>query len=81
MNQICVDEGLSRASRGSSRSWTRFVRTLETGLRVVADGLLTWQRRHRDRIHLMSLDDRLLHDIGVSLADVEREVSKPFWKP
>ena len=42
---------------------------------------VTWQRRHKDRMHLMALDDRLLHDIGISLADVEHEVSKPFWKP
>ena len=47
----------------------------------VVDHLVTWQRRHKDRMHLMALDDRLLHDIGISAADVEHEVSKPFWKP
>jgi uncharacterized protein YjiS (DUF1127 family) len=44
------------------------------------DALATWQRRHRDRLHLLSLDDHMLHDIGISLADVEREASKPFWR-
>ena len=54
---------------------------LDAGIGVFIDGLVTWQRRHKDRMHLMALDDRLLHDIGISAADVEHEVSKPFWKP
>jgi uncharacterized protein YjiS (DUF1127 family) len=28
----------------------------------------------------MRLDDHLLHDIGLSRSDVEREASKPFWR-
>jgi len=78
MNQIFANEGNSRAIFGHDSPWTRFVRG---GLSAAVDSLLTWQRRHKDRMHLMALDDRLLHDIGISLADVEHEVSKPFWKP
>jgi uncharacterized protein YjiS (DUF1127 family) len=63
-----------------SSSWSRFVRAVDTGFETVIDRLVTWQRRHKDRLHLMALDDRLLHDIGISSADVEHEVSKPFWK-
>ena len=37
-------------------------------------------RRSVDRKHLLDLDDRLLADIGLSRADVEREAGKPFWK-
>jgi uncharacterized protein YjiS (DUF1127 family) len=81
MTQICANEDNSRAILSQSSSWTRFVRTIDSGLSVAVDALLTWQRRHKDRMHLMALDDRLLHDIGISLSDVEREVSKPFWKP
>ena len=81
MNQICTNEASSHALVGRSSPWTRFVRSVETGVETVVDSLLTWQRRHKDRMHLMALDDRLLHDIGISLADVEHEVSKPFWKP
>ena len=81
MNQICANEANSRALLAQARPWTRFVRTLDGGLEAVIGGLITWQRRHKDRMHLMALDDRLLHDIGISLADVEHEVSKPFWKP
>lgn len=39
-----------------------------------------WHQRAVSRRELAHLDDRMLHDIGVSTADVEREVSKPFWR-
>jgi uncharacterized protein YjiS (DUF1127 family) len=40
----------------------------------------TWLQRARDRRALQRLDDHMLHDIGLSFADVEREASKPFWR-
>jgi uncharacterized protein YjiS (DUF1127 family) len=43
--------------------------------------MLSWQERARQRDHLHSLDDAMLKDIGLSRADVEREVAKPFWRP
>ncbi len=33
----------------------------------------------RQRRDLAGLDDRTLHDIGVSRADVEREANRRFW--
>lgn len=42
--------------------------------------LLAWQDRIRDRGRLASLDQRLLQDIGLSRADIDREISKPFWQ-
>lgn len=45
-----------------------------------ADTAVTWLQRERDRRSLQALDDRLLSDIGVSRDEVEREVSKPFWR-
>jgi uncharacterized protein YjiS (DUF1127 family) len=39
-----------------------------------------WQERARQRWDLRGLDDRMLADIGVSRADVERECTKPFWR-
>jgi uncharacterized protein YjiS (DUF1127 family) len=29
----------------------------------------------------MTLDDRMLRDIGLARADVENEAGKPFWRP
>ena len=39
-----------------------------------------WTERSRQRRSLMRLDDHMLHDIGLSRSDVEREGSKPFWR-
>lgn len=51
------------------------------GLAVrVFDRLLLWLERMRDRRLLSSLDDRMLHDIGVSRYDAEKEARKPFWR-
>ena len=42
--------------------------------------LLTWQDRARSRLHLRSLGDEHLKDVGLSRADVEGEAGKPFWR-
>lgn len=39
-----------------------------------------WIDRSRQRKHLATLDDRLLKDIGYSRSQVQKEISKPFWK-
>ena len=89
MNQICANESILRpqtapqiahGAAAAARPWTRFVHAVDGKLGSLADTLLTWQARHKDRMHLMSLDDRLLRDIGISNADVDREASKPFWR-
>lgn len=41
---------------------------------------LEWRERARQRYALAGLDDRVLSDIGLSRADVDGEVSKPFWQ-
>jgi len=35
---------------------------------------------HRERRALQSLDDHALKDLGLSRADVDNEVGKPFWR-
>jgi uncharacterized protein YjiS (DUF1127 family) len=47
--------------------------------RIVLDALCAWHERRRQREHLLTLDERMLHDIGLTSVDVEREFSKPFW--
>ena len=39
-----------------------------------------WRKRNRDRNQLASLNDRLLRDIGLTRAEVDLEINKPFWK-
>ena len=44
------------------------------------DRILCWQQRHSQRHQLGQLSDSMLSDLGLSRADVELEVSKPFWR-
>ena len=47
--------------------------------RVLAT-LREWRRRARDRADLAGLDNRMLTDIGLTRADAEFLINKPFWK-
>ena len=42
--------------------------------------LLVWQARSRERQILAAMDDHALKDIGLTRADVSREIEKPFWR-
>jgi uncharacterized protein YjiS (DUF1127 family) len=69
----------------SDKSGSYFVRPTRTkanpGLVTrLFDHLLTWLDRARQRRHLGELDDRLLRDIGLSRAEVEHEIARPFWQ-
>jgi uncharacterized protein YjiS (DUF1127 family) len=44
------------------------------------DQLMTRLDHARQRRHLGELDDRLLRDIGLSRAEVDHEMSRPFWR-
>lgn len=39
-----------------------------------------WRSWSRERRVFASLDDRDLHDLGLSRWDVEREIARPFWR-
>ena len=39
-----------------------------------------WRRHSRDRAELATLDRRMLADIGLTAADREFLINKPFWK-
>jgi len=64
------------APTGSVRR-RRILRLLRSAWRRLVDG----HERARQRRQLRELDDRLLRDIGVTRAAVDREVRKPFWQP
>lgn len=49
-------------------------------LSTVVIAALEARERSAQRQMLRSLDARMLRDLGLTLADVEREVRKPFWK-
>lgn len=55
-------------------------RPLRTHLARGLDLFQRWEERRRERRHLARLDDRLLRDIGLSAADVQSEIDKPFWR-
>ncbi|MDX6750888.1 DUF1127 domain-containing protein [Geminicoccaceae bacterium 1502E] len=48
--------------------------------RELADLVLLWLERYRQRRDLAGLDDHLLKDIGISRADAWQESAKPFWR-
>jgi uncharacterized protein YjiS (DUF1127 family) len=39
-----------------------------------------WRRRIQERDAFAHLDERDLHDIGLSQWEVETELAKPFWR-
>ena len=44
-------------------------------------GLLrVWLSRERERRELAAMDEQEWRDIGLTRADVMREVGKPFWR-
>lgn len=63
-----------------------FIAAVEGGIAAVnltgfaMDRMIAAHERWRQRQALMKLDDHLLKDIGLSRADVEKEVSKPIWR-
>ena len=65
-------DGLSSA-RGV---WSRIVDVIVAMFSCVH----AWQERAMTRRHLASLNDHMLKDIGISRADVEYEIRKPFWQ-
>jgi uncharacterized protein YjiS (DUF1127 family) len=51
-----------------------------SGIVAVLRTLVGWAERARQRRALLSLDDWMLKDIGLSRADVLHEYAKPVWR-
>jgi len=65
-------DGLVRLAWTMGRAVVRVAR--------LPDTLYDWQWRARTRHRLMTMDDRLLKDMGISRYDALHEAKKPFWK-
>ncbi len=50
-------------------------------LETLGPRIRRWRDRARQRAELARMSDREIRDIGVSRAEVWREVRKPFWRP
>lgn len=60
------------ASRAANRGFSRLMQLL-LGFEAALD-------RSQERKAMRGLDGHILKDIGLSVADVEREAGKPFWR-
>lgn len=50
------------------------------GIAAMLRQLWYWNSRHRQRLDLAELDDRMLRDIGITRRMAERECRKPPWR-
>jgi uncharacterized protein YjiS (DUF1127 family) len=54
-------------------------RSLAGLVRAAWRQLRRWHSLYRQRQQLAAMSDEMLKDIGLSRADIETEVSRPFW--
>ena len=81
----CTDTiSMPVADSGTSNSWKPWLKAgvalLVADTARIVETLKVWQYRSTWRTRLSDMDDRLLQDIGISRAEAEREISKPFWR-
>ena len=63
-------------SRGAGRAWRHPIALIGPA----GDLMALWCERARQRRALAQLDDRLLHDIGLTRNQAAGEAGKPFWR-
>lgn len=65
-------------------TWTQWMgigmRKARHDLHHIVNLVATWSERRAERWQLLSLDDRMLKDIGISRADAWVEATKPMWR-
>ena len=64
-------------NRAMSRNNSQNAESIVTAL---AGLVAAWRERRESRLILCRLDDHMLSDIGLSRADAEVEIAKPFWR-
>lgn len=70
-----------RAIPGEPAGTLRGKRPRKPRLALLRAMLRAAWRRHRSRSVLARLDGDLLKDVGISYAEAEFELNKPFWRP
>ena len=82
MKAIFLDTAIERRARiALPRARRRGLHaSLRAGLNRVLATLREWRQRQRSRAELARFNERMMHDIGVSEAEVWREINKPFWR-
>jgi uncharacterized protein YjiS (DUF1127 family) len=61
--------------------WGRLIISQEpNGLQLLGQTVSLWLRRLRERAELAHFEERDLRDLGITRADVDYEVAKPFWR-
>ena len=79
-SQTASKSSLPAGGRLLAGAFEAVANPVDAGITRLFDHLFTWHQRVRDRQALDLLDTHMLHDIGLSRADVEHEVSKSFWQ-
>jgi uncharacterized protein YjiS (DUF1127 family) len=72
--------GSEPATPAPASSMLMASRDIDPLITRTAQRLADWQSRRVSRRQLISLDDRMLKDIGISRSEAEHEYSKPFWR-
>ncbi len=72
---VCIAQQPARAL--AAPSWQR---RAARALMLAFERLWLWHERTRSRRMLLSMDDRMLQDIGVDRAAAEYEGTRPFWQ-
>lgn len=70
-------------SKGGLKAETRSLPSLPSPANVLvrlADIIVAWERRARERRTLAEMSTHMLKDLGISRVDARREAEKPFWR-
>lgn len=84
---ICIDQScesqhaaLHRENNATASMSTVTKRRPRISLAKLLKLIKLWRARSSQRKVLASLNERMLKDIGYPSDEVQKEVSKPFWK-
>jgi uncharacterized protein YjiS (DUF1127 family) len=79
MLPVSLDAGHGALPASTSGASTRVAAFLLAAHRM-AQMVWVWCSRAETRREMSMLSDHVLRDIGLTRADVDREVMKPFWR-